>query len=214
MQRSLTQLKACEVVTVGEASVNPILLTRIGRVLRAANARPFTREKFYPIKSAICQAYGLPDGFDVQHITYSCWGRYRQACDEHCDKCCGTGIYDHAYVQLKRWNLGGFVFHEPVGRIPWDEASKPGTTIEGKVEHLACRRSYIACGAIGRLFDLDYYWFVLRGLPHSRFGHYVKRIESVVRWVVSPPCYSVPSANRHLSAIPMFQLPRIGEVAF
>lgn len=184
-----------------------LVLERIARILRAANARPYCREKFYPIKSAILHAYGTKSGIDVQRIQQRCHGSYRYPCDDDCSRCDGTGIYATKYFELQRWNLAGHEFHEPIRRLTWGEARDREISIDGKVTHRACQRSYVACAAIGRIFDCEYYWFVLRNSERSRFCRYVRRVEQIAYWVVSPPLFPSYSADGYMRCVPMFALP-------
>lgn len=193
-------------------------LARIARVLRAANARPFHKEQFYPIKSAILHAYAIPEPFDVQRIVQECWGCGGTGKDcgdfNDCHRCMGDGIYSVVYVKLARFNLCGHIFHEPIERLPYDEADyyvrlANANQIEGIIKHKRCMRSYVACAAIGRLFDLGYYWNTLSHIEASRFQHTCRRSDQITKWVVDGKELHPLTRNFLLHRIPVFELPKV-----
>lgn len=109
---------------------------RLAVVLRHANTQPppgeLAREAFYRMKQVICEQYGSLDGYDVQRIAHKCWGRPGYGCDDDCDRCGGSGIYQERRYLLQRWRLGGLVFHRPID-TPGPLMLPP--TIEGKIRH-------------------------------------------------------------------------------
>lgn len=114
--------------------IRPIL----ARLLGLANAAPpyVFRDEFYAMKSRILERWATPDGYDIQHIAYPCWtcngrGEFRRS--GACCKCGGTGVHHEVWVCLKRWKLGGRVFHIPQERVT-EPPSNP-VTIEGHITH-------------------------------------------------------------------------------
>lgn len=120
-------------------------IRRLAIVLKHANSAPPSndcqREAFFALKSAICENYGAYDGDDIQHITRPCWGYRYIPCDDDCPKCGGSGIYSEKWVILKRWKIGGFVFHKPDRTIA---GSLQPATINGLIRH---KRSKLATAA-------------------------------------------------------------------
>jgi hypothetical protein len=197
--------------------MKPETLARIARVLRAANSRPFNRDMFYPIKTAILHAYATEEPFDVQRIAKDCWGCSGTGMEHgyddlnECRRCEGSGVYDVVYVKLKRWNLAGSIFHEPVERLAKDEADyyvrlEKAYQIEGLIKHRRCQRSYIACAAIGRMFDSGYYWKTLEFTEASRFQNTCRRTEQIARWITECEYEHPVVANFRRHHIPIFSV--------
>lgn len=76
---------------------------------------------FYPLKDRLLQAYGTPDGFDLQRVVKECnrcfRGVWRSECGYHqdiCWHCGGTGIWRVDASILQRFTFGSRTFHRPV----------------------------------------------------------------------------------------------------
>ena len=120
----------------------------IGKLLYLANSRPPSgkdrKERFYAMKQRICERFGTPDGFDVQHFAgkrcFSCYGTgiYRSEYSDYqnyCYKCNGSGWFKRErWVVLKRWRIGQRIFHQPDG-VSYEAPNPPLRTIEGFIEH-------------------------------------------------------------------------------
>ncbi len=126
-------------------------LRRLAKVLRHANTSPPSeaRQEFYALKQAILEAYGQRDGDDIQEIVKPCWGYRYAPCDEHCDKCGGTGTYERKLVHLERWNLGGLVFHRPARYLAFTVWP---ISIKGRIEHKPSRFAFAAWRALSLVF--------------------------------------------------------------
>lgn len=186
--------------------MNQETVNRLARVLHVANSEPFLADRFYKLKSQICKTYGTHDDFDVQRITHKCWGDRDESCGHKCKRCGGTGVHAIRYFELRRWKIGDYLFHDPVRRIQGTEAHMRGVTIEGKVTHLRHRTGALACGVIGRLFDLTYYWDVLKYRRSECFGRFVHRIEQVSRWVCDAETEYPASYALSTHCFPVFRL--------
>lgn len=155
---------------------------KLGRLLAVANARPLSPFQFYPLKTAILEHYGLPDGEDVQKIVricHSCGGSGMYSDEQECNRCF-DGIYSSQRYRLRRWKLGSRVFHQPVGR-EYDEL-RP-VTIQGKIEHRRRSTIHEATAAIGLLFDSSIYLKTLGSAPDERFGRIVARASKAFAWM-------------------------------
>jgi hypothetical protein len=186
--------------------MNQETVNRFARVLHVANCNPFLADRFYKLKTQICFTYGKFDRFDIQRITHKCWGDHERSCGPKCKKCGGTGVYSIRYHELRRWKISDYLFHEPIRSLESMEAFVRGVTVEGKIKHDKYRTSALACGVIGRLFDMAYYWDVLKYRRSECFGRFVHRIEQVARWVCDaetdyPASYALSS-----HCFPVFRL--------
>lgn len=111
-------------------------------LLRIANAnarRMHLSREFYGLKDRLLQQHGQKIGEDVQYIVDKCWTCYGEgtlpaprvgAYPIKCGHCYGTGVWQHRYVLLDRWQLGPHVFHRPVGRT-----ERRDVTISGLISH-------------------------------------------------------------------------------
>lgn len=110
----------------------------LGWLLWKANAHPIDKDLFYTLKDRLLHQYGtrLPE-IDIQCITKTCWtcgGRGEAYEDESCWKCDGSGLYARFFVELARWELGGYIFHQPGGKVSRPEdPTRP--FIEGYIRH-------------------------------------------------------------------------------
>lgn len=113
---------------------------RLAVVLRHANTAPpsgeIQRLAFYAMKQRICEQYGERDGDDFQHIKKDCWGYRNNPCDQHCDRCGGSGVYSEKFVVLSRWKIGGLIFHRPERTMAWPTCQP---TIVGLIRHKRSR---------------------------------------------------------------------------
>ena len=130
-----------------------VLSKPIGWLLSKANASPpvMARTEFYALKVRLCQQFGMWERAELQHVVKKCWDcegtgtRMRDYLTPHthtwvqvvsgpCHSCNWTGVYREFWGRLERWNVGGFIFHEP--KLRYDR--KPewgGAEIEGLIEH-------------------------------------------------------------------------------
>jgi hypothetical protein len=157
---------------------------KLGRVLAIANARPLCPFQFYPLKTAILEHYGSPDGEDVQKIVkicHSCGGSGMYSDHDECRRCF-DGIYSMQRFRLRRWKLGTRIFHQPIG-IEYDEL-RP-ITIQGKIEHRRRSTIHEATAAIGLLFDSSIYLKTLEAAPDKRFGRIVARAFQAFAWMTN-----------------------------
>jgi len=155
---------------------------KLGGVLAVANARPLCPFQFYPLKTAILEHYGSPDGEDIQKIVricHSCGGSGMYSDEQECNRCI-DGIYSSQRYRLRRWKLGSRVFHQPVG-IEYDEL-RP-ITINGKIEHRRRATIHEATAAIGLTFDSAVYLKTLGAAPDERFGRIVARASKLFAWM-------------------------------
>lgn len=100
--------------------------------LANANAQP----GFYAFKDRFLRRFGRQVGWDHQTIEHECW-----ACDggargrESCNRCT-NGVYRTTEHWLERWDLGGRIYHRPVG---WMDVPRPlpkaVEVIEGRIRH-------------------------------------------------------------------------------
>lgn len=100
----------------------PLQVRLIARLLWLANCEPWwaIKHRFYAMKQRIVERWGVRDGLDYQEIVKPCW-----SCEGTgglwepggCYKCQGDGIYARFWVALERWQLAGYVFHRPLGRV-------------------------------------------------------------------------------------------------
>jgi hypothetical protein len=118
----------------------------IGRLLHSANARPpiddDDRHLFYTMKDRILARHGVIVGTDIQRIVLKCrvcdgtglWHYWEPHRADTCERCWGSGVYRTDFHRLERWQLAGYTFHRPIGRIegPVDAAE---VTIDGKITH-------------------------------------------------------------------------------
>lgn len=155
---------------------------RVGHVLGAANSRPVSKPEFYAVKDVLCRFLGTPIGFDYQRIVHKCWncGGDGTFWDNECYRCDGTGIFECVFVELARIQLGDRVFHQPIRRV----SSKVTIQIDGIIKHDPVSWWRAANVAIGRLFDVSYYWLCLKETPPELFGLIVKQSENLSRWVL------------------------------
>lgn len=109
----------------------------IAWLLYLANSDPpfICRQEFYALKERLLRKHGRMDGQDVQHIRKDCW-----TCEatgthpvykDRCRKCGGTGVYEDAWILLRRWEFMGRIFHIPEGRT----TPRLPADIEGYVRH-------------------------------------------------------------------------------
>lgn len=141
----------------------------IAKLLHIANSEPpgqkVWKDRFYGIKNRILHRWGKRDGIDLQAFDGKrCWscegtGGLYEPCG--CYKCDGTGWYrSPRIVQLNRWRLGRYVFHEP-GLVVWREAKKNDKiAFRGYIEHAnySHRSVMIARILLGLLFDRGFAW--------------------------------------------------------
>lgn len=116
----------------------------LGKVLHIANSEVRDnqiRPLFYGVKDRVLQRFGTGElRDDIQHIELKCRGCYgcgiwRKGSwnEDTCFRCGGTGVYQHRYIRLERWTLGGFKFHIPRERL--EQKPEQAPTIEGKIDH-------------------------------------------------------------------------------
>ena len=117
----------------------------LGLILHIGNSRPLFgyRDEFYALKTQLLEQYGLFIQQDVQLILKPCW-----TCDqtgvftkygkwEACWSCAGTAFYSRFKSKLDRYELGGYSFHIPRGRV-YDYSSEFKELpihIRGFIEH-------------------------------------------------------------------------------
>lgn len=104
------------------------------------------RQRFYAMKQRICERYGTPDGYDIQHFDgkkcFGCDGtgihEYWDSGDQdYCWKCGGSGWFKRErWVTLKRWRVGNRVFHQPDG-VSYEKPTPVlrNITFEGFIQH-------------------------------------------------------------------------------
>jgi hypothetical protein len=125
----------------------PPLSTRvIGRLLHIANGRPpiddDDRYLFYTMKDRILARHGVIIGTDIQRIVLKCrvcdgtglWHYWEPHRADTCERCWGSGVYRTDFHRLERWQLAGFIFHRPIGRID-GHVDDADVTIDGKITH-------------------------------------------------------------------------------
>jgi hypothetical protein len=112
----------------------------VSRLLWLANSGPpiARTEQFYALKDRILRRWGTRDGHDWQHIIKECYGcdgrgESRECPERACRRCGGSGVYDHFFVKLERWDLAGRTFHRPAEKT-WKRPSEP-VAIVGRVRH-------------------------------------------------------------------------------
>lgn len=169
-------------------------LNVLAAVLARANSCPPAQwdatEEFYAIKQEILDRWGTRVGTVQQRITDTCWGYGYYGCDDHCDKCGGTGIYRERYFLLEEWSLSGFSFHRPLRRI--DKAhAKPVSEIEGRISHgnsLGARQCWLALFCIFRPSVSVFRDSFISGSPYSPWlFRRVMRIVGAIGVVPTPP---------------------------
>jgi hypothetical protein len=121
----------------------------VARLLWLANTDPpdLERQRFYAIKNRLLHAYGRSTGHIWQRVSKRCWWCHGDGIEEPpwvpdrgmpCERCNGTGEFDHFWVRLSTWDLAGFRFHRPEFRQSRiDPAWRPrtGQYIDGRIEH-------------------------------------------------------------------------------
>ena len=138
-------------------------------LLHIANSSPIDKRAFYPVKTMILQRFGIKDGLDLQELAgkrcWSCDGSgifvHTYSGDEECcDRCGGNGWYKSpCYVTLQRWELGRYVFHEPIDRkycLP-PSGIIVRSFLTGYVDHrhYSYRSRLWASFLLGLMFDRD-----------------------------------------------------------
>lgn len=165
---------------------------RLAIVLKHANAQPpfnlGERTYFYKLKEAILRTYGKLVGEDVQHIRKVCWGcggsgwinepHFSMPLDL-CDKCRGTGTYSERWILLERWEIGGLIFHRPVG-----PTEKRTATIEGLVKHRRFRLVYAAQRVLAMVCRPQY-WLYLQSFGMSEKD--LRRFKAVLAYLLGFP---------------------------
>lgn len=116
----------------------------IGWLLHNANSSPpmIGRNEFYELKQRILITYGTPGEVEYQHFEkkdcFHCWTYHHcWDCDDfgHCCRCDGTGVYlPEVWVKVTTWELGGFRFHSPDGKL-YELPEGCETKYEGKIVH-------------------------------------------------------------------------------
>ena len=106
------------------------------------------RHSFYPYKAQILKRYGIPDGYDVQHIQKECWHCDGSGIDPYtpgyvsraggwteiyCDRCCGSGFYRDTTHYLQRYRFGDRIYHTPKPKDELIGDERQG--IQGFIEH-------------------------------------------------------------------------------
>ena len=135
-------------------------------LLVRANAKPPNghREGFYAMKDQLLRRFGRMIGAEWQHIHKRCWSCEDGVRDDgdSCWKCGGTGIYQHTWVLLQRWEIGGAIFHRPVYRTTLDPHEV--LMIHGYITHPEYRADTTeALLWLALLFDRRLFWGLLRG---------------------------------------------------
>lgn len=164
-------------------------IRRLAHVLWAANTAPISKMHFYPIKSLICQRFGVKDGTDLQRIVQTCWscgGTGQHFEYDECYRCDGSGIYSSTYVLLQRWRVAEKLFHQPIERILYNDLGGREANIHDRIKHTPCSWSQAANLAIGRLFDRWFYWHCAHWLQDHEFGLRIRQCEAACKWVVGP----------------------------
>lgn len=117
-----------------------VLSKPIGWLLDKANASPpaMARTEFYALKVKLCERFGIWERAELQHIVKPCWDCMGDTFVKGCYSCLTRGvrpgIYREFWVRLERWNVGGFIFHEP--KLRYDRRPEwGGAEIEGLIEH-------------------------------------------------------------------------------
>lgn len=84
----------------------------LGDLVYIVNSNDQIKQAFYPTKDKILHKYGTPDGYDVQHLTKKCY-KCNGTGYKELEKCysCNNGIFDNVWCELKRYTLGGHLFH-------------------------------------------------------------------------------------------------------
>lgn len=135
-----------------------------------ANAGDYAWKKhsFYPFKTAFCEAHGVPDGFDVQRLVLHChgcdgtgiWSRWAHYADI-CNRCNGTGVYRRDTIALKRWIVGGFLFHQPIRDY---YPAHPKEEFNAKLKHpdVNCWDAARACLRLFWEHDRERFWRVIK----------------------------------------------------
>lgn len=108
---------------------------------RLANSNP--HRDFYPFKDRFLRRFGTPDGWDkqeIERVCYSCYGSGEYLVGVDCNRCGGSGIYDTREHWLRRFYLGGQIYHKPEDNATvWHENDyrypEFKNLIEGRVQH-------------------------------------------------------------------------------
>lgn len=86
------------------------------------------REIIYKLKNHLCTTHGYFDGYDLQFFTTTrwYWNNYSNCWCEGEDENCAECTYDtrHWHI-LKRWNLGGSIFHQPTDEFKFESDAVP-----------------------------------------------------------------------------------------
>ena len=124
--------------------VKQFVSDNIAVLMHMANHAVFP-QPFYGVKRKLCEAHGKRDGYDLQLIPEKkCWtcdgtGRYHNGVSAvMCRKCAGCGVYEQPIgVELERWRVGEYLFHNPVRSGGWDSIKKQNplsNTIHGLIQ--------------------------------------------------------------------------------
>lgn len=149
-------------------------------LLHIANSSPIDKEAFYPVKTRILKRFAIKDGTDLQELAgkrcWSCDGsgifvHHYSGDEDYCHKCGGNGWYKSpCYVTLQRWELGRYVFHEPIDR---KYCAPPSglivrSIVTGYVQHrhYSFRAVRWATLTIGLIFDRDLARIAWREIYH------------------------------------------------
>jgi hypothetical protein len=151
-----------------------IIARFLGWLLWHANAvmgSSVDRFAAYAIKERILRRHGSLVGEDIQHIKrecYGCRGSGYYYAGEECYRCGGTGVYDEKWIRLERWELGGHIFHRPIGNMA--RPMNGMVTVEGRIYH--DDRNHAASSDallwLALVFDRRFFW---RQFSRSRGYH-------------------------------------------
>lgn len=156
----------------------------LARLLHLANSDPhyYHRAEFYALKERLLRRYGRLTGYAIQsfpgQVCFRCNGSGEDPWDygdddqaEPCDRCGGDGWWKRpVWVTLECWDLAGYPFHRPAGRVYerpeiLDRPTRAAREIQGHIEHR--RYSYY-------LSREAFYWLALvydRPLFWASWGH-------------------------------------------